>query len=81
MKIIYTIQDLIPGSYYIRKGEEIKQFEYEISNKVQEELKNLLWNKIKEEAKIKLKTENIDNTLLAGLTFSISLFLILKEFQ
>ena len=40
---------LIPGSYYIRKGEEIKQFEYEISNKVQEELKNLLWNKIKED--------------------------------
>jgi DNA polymerase, archaea type len=39
---------LIPGSYYIRKGEEIKQFEYEISNKVQEELNNLLWNKIKE---------------------------------
>ncbi|MDQ4056223.1 MAG: DNA-directed DNA polymerase I, partial [Thermoproteota archaeon] len=40
---------LIPGSYYIRKGEEIKRFEYSISNKVQEELKNLLWNKIKEE--------------------------------
>lgn len=40
---------LIPGSYYIRKGEEIKWFEYPISNKVQEELKNLLWNKIKEE--------------------------------
>ena len=40
---------LIPGSYYIRKGEEIKRFEYPISNKVQEELKNLLWNKIKEE--------------------------------
>src|SRR5918998_2853098 len=40
---------LIPGSHYIRKGEEIKRFEYPISNKVQEELKNLLWNKIKEE--------------------------------
>src|SRR5918996_2259864 len=40
---------LIPGSYYIRKGGEIKRFEYPISNKVQEELKNLLWNKIKEE--------------------------------
>ena len=40
---------LIPGSYYIRKGEEIKRFEYPISNKVQEELKNLLWNKIKDE--------------------------------
>jgi DNA polymerase, archaea type len=40
---------LIPGAYYIRKGEEITQFEYAISNKVQEELKNLLWNKIKEE--------------------------------
>ena len=40
---------LIPGSYYIRKEEEIKRFEYPISNKVQEELKNLLWNKIKEE--------------------------------
>ena len=40
---------LIPGSYYIRKEEEIKRFEDPISNKVQEELKNLLWNKIKEE--------------------------------
>ena len=41
---------LIPGAYYIRKREEIIQFQYQISDKVQQELKNLLWNKIKKEA-------------------------------
>ncbi len=39
---------LIPGTYYIRKGEQITSFEYQISEKVQSVLKNLLWNKIKE---------------------------------
>ncbi len=39
---------LIPGTYYIRKGEQITSFEYQISEKVQSALKNLLWNKIKE---------------------------------
>src|ERR671930_1393846 len=37
---------LIPGAYYIRKREEIIQFQYQISDKVQQELKNLLWNRI-----------------------------------
>ena len=41
---------LIPGAYYFRKGEEISNFEHQISDKVQLELKNLLWDKIKEEA-------------------------------
>ena len=41
---------LIPGAYYIRRGEEVRQFRYQISHQVQEALKNLLWNKIKEEA-------------------------------
>ncbi|HET7345398.1 MAG TPA: DNA-directed DNA polymerase I, partial [Nitrososphaeraceae archaeon] len=40
---------LIPGAYYIRKREQIIQFQYQISDKVQQELKNLLWNKIKKE--------------------------------
>lgn len=35
---------LIPGTYYIRTGEEIRQFEYQISNEVQQALKNLLLN-------------------------------------
>ncbi len=41
---------LIPGAHYIRKGEEISKFEHQISDKVQLELNNLLWDKIKEEA-------------------------------
>ena len=40
---------LIPGAYYLRTGDQIKQFQYEISNNVQQALKNLLWNKLKEE--------------------------------
>lgn len=39
---------LIPGTYYIRKGEQIIPFEYPISEKVQTALKSLLWDKIKE---------------------------------
>lgn len=42
-------RSLIPGTYYVRKGEEVKQFEYPISDKVEFELKGLLWDKIKEE--------------------------------
>jgi len=41
---------LIPGAYYIRKGEVISKFELHISDKVRLELNNLLWDKIKEEA-------------------------------
>lgn len=41
---------LIPGAHYIRRGEEISKFEQQISDKVQLELNNLLWDKIKEEA-------------------------------
>ena len=41
---------LIPGAYYIRKGEVISKFEHHISDKVRLELNNLLWDKIKEEA-------------------------------
>jgi len=52
---------LIPGAYYIRKREEIIQFQYQISDKVQQELKNLLWNKIKkEEEKAAVAAENQD---------------------
>jgi DNA polymerase I len=39
---------LIPGTYYVRKDEQIMQFEYPISEKVQFALKSLLWDKIKE---------------------------------
>ncbi|MBV9668260.1 MAG: hypothetical protein JO327_09040, partial [Nitrososphaeraceae archaeon] len=49
---------LIPGTYYIRKGGEIKQFEYQISNQVQQALKNLLWNRIKEEDAEKIDYKN-----------------------
>jgi DNA polymerase I len=40
---------LIPGTYYIRTGDEIRQFQYQISDEVQQALKNLLWNRIEEE--------------------------------
>ena len=49
---------LIPGTYYIRTGEEIRQFQYQISNEVQQALKNLLWNRIEEEAR---KVDNNKN--------------------
>ncbi|MEO9321555.1 MAG: DNA-directed DNA polymerase I [Nitrososphaera sp.] len=39
---------LIPGAYYIRKGDNLAPFEYPISEKVQQALKGLLWDKIKE---------------------------------
>jgi DNA polymerase I len=39
---------LIPGTYYVRKGEQITPFEYPISEKVHFALKSLLWDKIKE---------------------------------
>jgi DNA polymerase I len=41
---------LIPGVYYIRKGQLITRFEQPISNKVQEELAKLIWNKLGQEA-------------------------------
>lgn len=41
-------RSLIPGLYYVRKGEQITPFEYPISEKVQFALKSLLWDKIKE---------------------------------
>src|SRR5947208_15975023 len=46
---------LIPGTYYIRRGEEIRHFEYQISDQVQQELKNLLWDRMKEGRKEKEK--------------------------
>lgn len=39
---------LIPGTYYVRKGDQITPYEYPISEKVQFALKSLLWDKIKE---------------------------------
>jgi len=39
---------LIPGAYYIRKTEQIERFTYQISEKVESALKNLIWDKIKE---------------------------------
>jgi DNA polymerase, archaea type len=41
-------RSLIPGTYYVRKGEKITPYEYQISEKVQFALKSLLWDKIKE---------------------------------
>ena len=46
---------LIPGTYYIRKGIEIIPKSFEISEKVQQELQNLLWNKISEAGKIDIE--------------------------
>jgi DNA polymerase elongation subunit (family B) len=40
---------LIPGIYYVRHGDRIEQYTYKISEKVETELKGLLWDKIKEE--------------------------------
>lgn len=40
---------LIPGIYYVRHGDKIEQHMYRISEKVEFELKGLLWDKIKEE--------------------------------
>lgn len=38
---------LIPGTFYLRIGNEIKTHEMDISDKVREELEDLLWNKLK----------------------------------
>ena len=38
---------LIPGTFYLRIGNEIKTHEMDISDKVPEELEDLLWNKLK----------------------------------
>ena len=40
---------LIVGTYYVRHGDKIEPHTYKISDKVEGELKNLLWDKIKEE--------------------------------
>jgi DNA polymerase I len=40
---------LIVGTYYVRRGDAIEPYAYKISDKVEGELKNLLWDKIKEE--------------------------------
>jgi DNA polymerase, archaea type len=42
-------QGLVPGIYYVRRGDKIEEQLYKISDKVDAELKNLLWDKIKEE--------------------------------
>jgi DNA polymerase, archaea type len=39
---------LITGTYYVRRSEQIEQFTYPISEKVELALKNLIWDKIKE---------------------------------
>jgi DNA polymerase I len=38
---------LVPGAYYVRKGQQICKSEYKISDKVEQELKNLLWSKVR----------------------------------
>ena len=42
-------EGLVPGIYYVRRGDKIEEQLYKISDKVDAELKNLLWDKIKEE--------------------------------
>ncbi|HEY7506860.1 MAG TPA: hypothetical protein VH621_04600, partial [Nitrososphaera sp.] len=42
-------EGLIPGIYYVRRGDKIEEQLYKISEKVDSELRNLLWDKIKEE--------------------------------
>src|ERR687896_686548 len=42
--------NLIPGAYYVRKGNSILPYEHPISSKVQEELDKLIWNKLAPEA-------------------------------
>ncbi len=39
---------LIVGTYYIRRGTSLTRFKQPMSNKVQEELQDLLWNKLSE---------------------------------
>nr|WP_294808106.1 DNA-directed DNA polymerase I [uncultured Nitrososphaera sp.] len=42
-------RSLIAGIYYVRHGDKIERHMYKISDKVEAELKGLLWDKIKEE--------------------------------
>jgi DNA polymerase elongation subunit (family B) len=42
-------RSLIAGIYYVRHGDKIERHMYRISDKVEAELKGLLWDKIKEE--------------------------------
>ena len=37
---------LIPGTYYIREGQYIKQYDYKIFDQISEKLNDLLWNRI-----------------------------------
>jgi DNA polymerase I len=42
--------ELIPGTYYVRRGDSLSRFKQPMSSKVQEELRKLLWTKINEDA-------------------------------
>jgi DNA polymerase, archaea type len=42
--------ELIPGTYYVRRGDSLLRFKQPMSSKVQEELQKLLWTKINEDA-------------------------------
>ena len=42
--------ELIPGTYYVRRGDSLSRFKQPMSSKVQEELQKLLWTKINEDA-------------------------------
>jgi DNA polymerase I len=42
--------ELIPGTYYVRRGDALLRFKQPMSSKVQEELQKLLWTKINEDA-------------------------------
>jgi DNA polymerase, archaea type len=42
--------ELIPGTYYVRRGDSLLRFKQPMSRKVQEELQKLLWTKINEDA-------------------------------
>jgi DNA polymerase I len=42
--------ELIPGTYYVRRGDSLLRFKQPMSSKVQEELQKLLWTKISEDA-------------------------------
>jgi DNA polymerase, archaea type len=42
--------ELIPGTYYVRRGDSLLRFKQPMSSKVQEELQKLLWTKINEDS-------------------------------
>jgi DNA polymerase, archaea type len=42
--------ELIPGTYYVRRGDSLSRFKQPMSSKVQEELQKLLWTGINEDA-------------------------------